>query len=186
MIYIVNFGSRKTPAISEMVTSLGYENKVIKWDETEGVNFEEADGLILSGSPVYLTEVTHEPYHEKYGFIKNTNKPVLGICFGHQVLGILHGADIFRGETVEKDMEIEILQDDPLFEDLGERTVMAEDHTEGITLPEGFIHLAKSSQYPNEGMKHPSKKIYGVQFHPEVSGDNGKILIENFCMMCGE
>ena len=184
MIYIINFGSKKTPFISEMVSSLGYENKVFTWDQTNGIDLEEADGIIFSGSPVYLTEVSHKPYHDRYGFICTANVPVLGICFGHQVVGILHGAQIFRGEEIADNMEIKILKDDPLFEGLSNPTVMAQDHTEGITLPNGFIHLATSSLYPNEGMKHESKTIYGVQFHPEVSGENGKILIGNFCRMC--
>jgi GMP synthase (glutamine-hydrolysing) len=184
MIYIINFGSRKTPYISQMVTSLGYDNKVFKWDETDGMDLEEADGLILSGSPTFLTEVSHVPYHERYGFIRETVKPVLGICFGHQVVGILHGAQIYRGKEVEGTIEIKLLKDDPLFAGLENPTVMAEDHTEGIDVPEGFVHLATSSLYPNEGMKHRTKKIYSVQFHPEVSGENGKILFGNFCKMC--
>lgn len=184
MIYIINFGSRKTPFISQMVSSLGYENKMFKWDETEGMDIEKADGFIFSGSPTFLTVVSHVPYHERYGFVRKTDKPVLGICFGHQVLGILHGAEIYRGNEIEGTLEINLLKDDPLFKGLSNPTTMAEDHTEGITLPEGFTHLAASDMYPNEGMKHNSKKIYGVQFHPEVSGENGKILLGNFCRMC--
>jgi GMP synthase (glutamine-hydrolysing) len=184
MIYIINFGSRKTPFISEMVSELGYENKIFTWDQTDKSDLEKAGGIILSGSPTYLTEVSHQPYHDRYGFIRNTDIPVLGICFGHQVLGILHGAQIYRGQEIADDLEIGLLKDDPLFSDLSNPTVMAEDHTEGITVPEGFIHLATSSMYANEGMKHKTKTIYGVQFHPEVSGENGKILLGNFCRMC--
>lgn len=184
MIYIINFGSRKTPFISEMVSSLGHENKIFKWDETDGIDLEEADGIILSGSPTYLTEVSHEPYHKRYGFIRDTDKPVLGICFGHQVLGILHGAQIYRGQEIEGNLDISILKNDPVFAGLTNPVTMAEDHTEGITLPEGFVHLAASSMYPNEGMRHPSKHLYSVQFHPEVSGENGKVFLRNFCKLC--
>jgi GMP synthase (glutamine-hydrolysing) len=184
MIHIVNFGSRKTPFISQMVSSLGFENKVMKWDETTEEDMKDAQGIIFSGSPTFLTEVSHVPYHERYGFIRETEKPVLGICFGHQVVGILHGAQIYRGKEVEGTIDIKLLKDDPLFQGLGDTTVMAEDHTEGIDLPEGFLHLATSSLYPNEGMKHKTKNIYSVQFHPEVSGENGKILLGNFCRMC--
>lgn len=184
MIYIINFGSRKTPFIADMVSALGHENRIFKWDETGDVDLEAADGIILSGSPTFLTQVSHVPYHQRYGFIRETEKPVLGICFGHQVVGILHGAQIYRGESIEGTLEIKLLKDDPLFNGLSNPTVMAEDHTEGIDLPEGFIHLATSSLYPNEGMKHKTKNIYSVQFHPEVSGENGKILLGNFCKMC--
>jgi GMP synthase-like glutamine amidotransferase len=57
---------------------------------------------------------------------------------------------------------------------------MVQDHTEGISLPSSFIHLAWSKDYAVEGMRHPHLPLWGVQFHPEVSDENGKKLIANF------
>lgn len=127
-----------------------------------------------------FTTADHKPYIEKYSFIKEGKIPVLGICFGHQLMGILHGAKIFRGEEIRSENKIRVMKEDVLFKGLFPECEMKEDHTEGISLPPGFIHLATSSSYTNEGMRHPILPLWGVQFHPEVSGANGKKLIGNF------
>lgn len=180
MISIINFGSSKTPFISEMVNDLGYASRILKWDECNASELENDRGIIFSGSPVFFTEVDFTPYEERFSFIRAGQKPVLGICFGHQLMGLLHGAKIFRGPEVRRNETIEIVKNDILFQDLYPSTIMAEDHTEGITLPHGFIHLATSDSYLIEAMRHPVLPLYGTQFHPEVSGDNGKKLIGNF------
>jgi GMP synthase (glutamine-hydrolysing) len=99
-------------------------------------------------------------------------------------MGLLHGATIFRGEPVRESIAVRVVKQDRLFDELGESTIMAEDHTEGITLPAGFIHLANSDSYTIEGMRHPILPLWGTQFHPEVSGENGKKLIGNFLKHC--
>jgi len=185
MFLLVDFGSSKAPQIAETLRSLGYGCDTIKHEDFHYPLQKNYAGIIFSGSPVMLTEVPHLPFHEKYAPIVRKETPILGICFGHQVLGILHGAEIYRDEHIKRDEEIELLADDPLFRGLKKRTVMSQSHTEGITLPRGFIHLAFSLTYPVQAMKHPGKMIYGVQFHPEVSGENGRILLDNFCRLCG-
>jgi GMP synthase (glutamine-hydrolysing) len=184
MIHILDFGSRKVPLICGMIESLGYSTQVHAWNDIDQEALQSAKGIVLSGSPVYLTEVDHVPYHSHCHFLKETQIPVLGICFGHQILGILHGAKIYRGPEVRSSNHIHVLAKDPLFDGLGEETEMTEDHTEGIDLPEGFLHLASSASYQNEGMRHPQKKIWGIQFHPEVSDAKGKQLLKNFCSFC--
>lgn len=184
MITIVNFGSSKTPTIMEMVRGLGYDAQMIKWDEAHSSNFRNIDGIIFSGSPTMFTEAEPFPYFEKYDFVKTGKIPLLAICFGHQLLGLMHGATIFRDKEIRTTIAIDVVKEDPLFEGLSPQTEMAEDHTEGITLPPGFIHLATSATYTIEGMRHPFLPLWGVQFHPEVSGDNGKKLIGNFLRFC--
>src|SRR5688572_14043371 len=100
MIAIVNFGSSKTPLIAEMVKACGAETKILKWQECSEADFKSAKGIIFSGSPTMFTEADHKPYVEKFSFVKAGKIPTLGICFGHQLMGILHGAKIFRGVEV--------------------------------------------------------------------------------------
>lgn len=185
MITIVNFGSSKTPLIEEMVKSCGAKCVVLKWDECKKTDFKKSSGVIFSGSPTMFTEADHKPYIKKFSFLKEGKIPLLGICFGHQFLGILFDAKIFRGPEMRTDNKIHVLKEDVLFKDLSPETKMKEDHTEGISLPPTFIHLATSASYTIEGMRHPMLPLWGVQFHPEVSGENGRKLIQNFLSCCG-
>lgn len=192
MITVVNFGSSKTAQIISVVRELGYECEERKWDEfssedyarlNDAIGQGKQEKIIFSGSPTFLTEVDHTPYLERFSCIKQGKIPVLGICFGHQVMGILHGAKIFRGKPIREEISIHVVKQDKLFEGLYPATRMTEDHTEGISLPASFIHLAYSSEYAIEAMRHPTLPLWGTQFHPEVSGGNGKRLIKNFVIV---
>jgi GMP synthase (glutamine-hydrolysing) len=61
---------------------------------------------------------------------------------------------------------------------------MQEDHCEFVSVPQGFKLIASSDACFNEAMAHHEKNIFGVQFHPEVSGLQGSLLIENFYKIC--
>lgn len=180
MVTVINFGSSKTPQIVAVVRELGFECQERNWKDFSAADYLKQDQLIFSGSPTFFTEVDHTPYLERFSCIAQGKIPVLGICFGHQLMGIIHGAKIFRGVPVRTEIQINIVKEDPLFAGLTPVMRMAEDHTEGITLPSSFVHLAYSADYAIEAMRHPSLPLYGVQFHPEVSGENGKKLIGNF------
>ena len=61
---------------------------------------------------------------------------------------------------------------------------LMEDHCEAISIPANFIHVAVSDACVNEAMMHQTKSLFGVQFHPEVSGNHGRVIIENFVHIC--
>ncbi|MFN5183323.1 MAG: glutamine amidotransferase-related protein [Bacteroidota bacterium] len=183
MFLIIQFGSKKTPAIRDCLLSCAENTEIQSWD-SQIVKPNNLKGIVFSGSPTFFTEVDHSPYFEKISPLLNWDVPILGICFGHQLLGILHGAKIFRGEEVRRVETIKILKNDELFDGFDQQFEMTEDHTEGIDVPSDFIHLASSGTYFNEAMKHKEKNFWGVQFHPEVSGEQGMKLFRNFISIC--
>jgi GMP synthase (glutamine-hydrolysing) len=180
MITIIHFGSPKIQHIAESLEKLGLTFLIVKWDEPEKIDKKNTQAYVLSGSPILITKTDITQYLLNYNFLKEVTVPVLGVCFGHQLLGIMYGGQIFKGKNITAEMKIDILHNDVLFSGFGKTVIMFEDHTEGISLPPDFIHLASSDTYEIEAMKHPYKNIYGVQFHPEVSGDNGLKLYSNF------
>ncbi|GAB4336325.1 MAG: GMP synthase subunit A [Flammeovirgaceae bacterium] len=181
MYLILDAGSQKTPQIAEMLTSLGCMNRTIPLMNVQDKDFEKVSAVIISGSPILLTKEPHAPFLERIKYLKSGKIPTLGICFGHQLLGLLFGAQIFKGGEVRTSITIQIIDNNAaLFKGFEKEEIFSEDHTEGISLPRDFELLASSMLYKVEAMKHPSLPIYGVQFHPETSGDNGKKLFSNF------
>lgn len=183
MIIIIDCGSKKTPYIEEAV-DLQMDFKTIGINDFIENDLDGVKGIILSGAPILVTEIDMEPYMNRMKVLKETTLPVLGICFGHQLLGLLHGAYASRQKEDRDWQEIEVLEDCPLFDKLPSQFEMMEDHCESISVPKGFKLVATSDACVNEAMMHLEKPLYGVQFHPEVSGNMGTTLIENFVDIC--
>lgn len=141
-------------------------------------------GVVVSGAPILITEVDPEKYLEKLAWVKETKIPVLGICFGHQLIGMLFGAFASRMREDRDWQTIESFVDSPLLNRLPTEFEMMEDHCETISIPSDFVLVGSSDACVNEIMQHRELPIYGVQFHPEVSGNHGGILLENFVNIC--
>ena len=185
MILIIDCGSSKTSAIKDVINSLGVSCHPVKLPLLTEAHISKANGIIISGAPILLTESYPILFAERFSFLKSISIPVLGICFGHQVLGLVFGETVFKGEEVRRSEQINFMFDDPLTQGIPLTSSFTEEHTEGIGLPDDdFFLLASSAHYEVEAMKHKKKNIYGVQFHPEVSGELGKKLLGNFCGMC--
>lgn len=184
MICIIDCGTSWLEEIKENVSDCGHAFEVITLDALQDSSVESYAGVIISGAPTMLSEVDHQSYLKPFQRLKETTLPVFGICLGHQILGLLFGSRIQRGEVINRQEQIEIVKQDAVFSRLQNPASFREDHSEFITLPKGFDLLAKSESCPNEAMKHQQKNIYSVQFHPEVSGDNGRMLIGNFLKLC--
>ncbi len=183
MILVIDCGSSKTKYIEQIVDEF-IDVKPCKLMDFNVSCLEDVKGVIISGAPLLITEVDLSPYLDKVEWIKTTELPVLGICFGHQLLGILHGA---FGSKMREDRDwqlIEAYEESPLFYRLPNEVEMMQDHCETISIPENFILVASSDACVNETMQHKEKPLYGVQFHPEVSGNHGRVLLENFVKVC--
>jgi GMP synthase (glutamine-hydrolysing) len=183
MILVINCGSQKTPFISEMIDEF-MDAESVDLKDFDSSELSKYKGIVISGAPILITEVNLEPYKEKFEFVLNCELPILGICFGHQMIGLVHGA---FGSRMKEDRDwqtIEIFEDCPLFKKLPSEIEMMEDHCESISIPPNFKLIGSSDACVNEAMQHQTKKIYGVQFHPEVSGNHGRVIFENFVHLC--
>lgn len=180
MILVVDCGSSKCPEITKMVIDFGFEVKEVKQEDLLNEDLDSFKAIVISGAPILLTEVNKTPYLARFRFLKDYVKPVLGICFGHQILGMINGAEIMRCKEDRAIQQISMVAQSELFNGFANTFEMEEDHCECITIPENFEHLAHSQICENEAMKHKDKLHYGVQFHPEVSLENGKQFFFNF------
>ena len=183
-IAIIDCGSITTEDVGSTLSELGYEYNILSMAQLPLTNMKGYSGLIISGSPFNTTELKLPRFLDRFSFIKDVTVPVLGICFGHQVIGLVYGSKVTHKNMILKKTNITVVRDNMLFEDIDNKSAFMERHEEHITLPPSFIRLATSKDTNIEAMKHKEKDIYGVQFHPESSGDNGKTLLQNFCNMC--
>lgn len=183
MILILDCGSSKVPFIEQMVDEcMDFATRpILEFTPNDLIG---KNGVIISGAPILITEQPIHAYLKQIEWIKSTKIPILGICFGHQIIGKLFGAQSSRIREDRDWQTIEFLTDDALFEKLPKEVEMMEDHCETISIPSEFELVAISDACVNEGMKHRELPIYGVQFHPEVSGNMGQVLISNFIHIC--
>lgn len=183
MILIIDCGSQKTPYIEQSVDEfMDYETvPIVSLSESSLFNKK---GVIISGAPLLITEMDISLYLSKIQWIKTIEIPVLGICFGHQLIGLLFGAFGSRMKECRDWLTVEVFEACELFDKLPAEIEVMEDHCESISIPNGFQLVASSDECVNEAMKHFTKPIFGVQFHPEVSGNHGRIIFENFVKLC--
>ena len=152
----------------------------IEYHECISFNFDEFDGVILSGSPQGNDIVVH---HSQYFYwIKTFKKPVLGICAGHHITGFLFGAEILSSVEPESgDLEVDIVKQDPIFDGIPATFTVKQMHNDSISLPENFDLLATSKICKVQLMKHKQSPLYTCQFHPEFYNAR---LIHNFLQLC--
>lgn len=179
-ILIVNNAEREinefTRPLEKIVSDAGFTFETIEYMDSPGIDFEKADGILLSGSPQGNDIVKHHlPW---FRWLKSCKKPVLGICAGHHITGYLFGAELLRSQEPESgDFLVEILEDDALFAELPQKITVKQMHNDSISLPPNFKLLATSPTCHNQLMKHRAQPIYSCQFHPEFYNHQ---LIRNF------
>ncbi|MGD1844846.1 MAG: type 1 glutamine amidotransferase [Salibacteraceae bacterium] len=177
---VIDCGSDKIAQITEMLQSLGAQTQTISLLELDEERFPASTPLVFSGNPSLLTDDDPFPMIRKYRWLKYRESAMLGLCFGHQLLGLLHGSRVFLINEDRENRAIYLQPSHPLFEGLSNPSYFQQDHCEAISLPDGFLSLASSDACTLEAMAHPEKPHFGVQFHPEVSGENGRQLFGNF------
>lgn len=185
MILVVNCGSTKTRHITQIVDDQIDVEEIGIYD-LDDHQLDKYLGFIISGAPVLVTESDLTPYNKALEALLKLDKPLLGICFGHQLIGLHFGSIANKIRPTNELTPVSVIAETALFNRLPDEIHMMEDHCESISIPPGFILLASSDSCVNEAMMKSDAPIYGVQFHPEVSGNHGAIVIENFVQICLE
>jgi GMP synthase (glutamine-hydrolysing) len=114
--------------------------------------------------------------------------PVLGLCYGHQLMSRLLGGSVDKGDTREYGIAfVELGADDPLFAGLGRREQVWMSHGDSVrTLAQGFVVLGSTPDCANAAVRHRQLPLYGLQFHPEVTDTPGGMrMLGNFLDICG-
>lgn len=179
IVLIIACGSNKVPYIEKHVSSYA-DYRTIELEKFNPNDAHKFDGVIFSGAPILITKRNQKKNLRKFDFLYHYNKPVLGICFGHQMMGITFGAEAMSCSPSRSFEKISTVRDNNFLDGFPDTFEMMQDHCECITVPEDFVLIASSKTCENEMMMHMRKPFIGVQFHPEVSGDNGKVFFENF------
>ena len=115
-----------------------------------------------------------------------TERPLLGICLGHQLIASRYGSTVapLPGAIDRLDV-IEVIHDDPLFDGLERRFTARLAHDDLVTnLGTPLLALARSETGRFEAFRHHAHPVYGLQFHPEASGEPGRRILENFAHLC--
>ena len=182
-ILVVDFGSQYTQLIARRLRELNVYSEVYPWDEIP--NLESVDGFVLSGGPE-SSNIEGNPNISKE--ILESNKPILGICYGMQVLAFQEGGEIQNeGKKEFGYAKIDLKNQTSLFADTSDSIDVWMSHGDKvISLPEGYETLASSDNSPIAAYQNLEKNYFGLQFHPEVTHtDHGLKIIENFINVCG-
>jgi GMP synthase (glutamine-hydrolysing) len=184
-ILIIDFGSQFTQLIARRIRELGVFSEIVSHKKVNIINIINQDivGIILSGGPLNVYENNKFNFDKK---ILKLNIPVLGICFGHQILSKELGGKVKKSKHREFGLaQIKKISNSLLtknFFDKKSKNKVWMSHSDQVSkMPKNFKVIASSKNSKLTIIENYNKKFYGVQFHPEVTHTNkGRVILSNF------
>ena len=181
-ILVLDFGGQYNQLIARRVRSLKVYAEIISFDKITPVQIKEKGykGIIFTGGPNSVYDSTSPHYSND---IFKLNIPILGICYGHQLLGYMKGGKIVSSKNKSEYGKTVINStDSELFKDIKNESIVWMSHTDYIEdVPDGFIISATTKNCPCAARENKEERLYGVQFHPEVTHtEYGLKLLINF------
>ncbi|OIO26198.1 glutamine-hydrolyzing GMP synthase [Candidatus Micrarchaeota archaeon CG1_02_55_22] len=179
-ILVLNFGGQYAHLIARRVRDLGVHSEIVNHDASiESIHAAKPEGIILSGGPSSVYE-QGAPHCDAGIF--NLGVPVLGICYGHQLMAHKLGGTVQGGGKKQfGKQEIDVTRA-VIFESTPQKQVVWFSHGDAVTkLPAGFKATASTPSCAVAAMADEARRFYGVQFHPEVvHTQHGQKMLENF------
>ncbi len=184
-IIIFDFGSQYTQLIARKVRELGVYAEIYPYNTGKEILDNNVKGLILSGGPSSV----YEENSPKTNFdILNLEIPVLGICYGLQLICYNGNGKVDSSAKREYGKANLIIDNyDDIFAGINNKQVWMSHGDSLKSMPDGFEKIAHSENSPFCAIRNKSKNIYGIQFHPEVHHSiEGKLILNNFVRnICG-
>src|SRR5690606_15451106 len=185
-ILILDFGSQYTQLIARRVRELDVYCEIHPYNKIPDIG-PEVKGIILSGSPC---SVTDEGAPTVDLTLLRGKLPILGVCYGAQLLAHQNGGEVVPSDTREYGRAnlVRIDTHIPLFKEMNHLSQVWMSHGDSIkSLPENFEIVASTHSVKVAAFKVQNEETYGIQFHPEVThSTEGKNLLRNFVVQsCG-
>ena len=186
-IIILDFGGQYTQLIARRVRECHVYSEVVPWSiSADEISARQPAGIILSGGPASVND-PDAPHCDPA--VYDLGVPVLGICYGMQLTARTLGGQVERAKEREYGrVTVHMKKQEGLLEGLSPESACWMSHTWQVcACPPGFHVIAETDNCPVAAMANDERRIYGVQFHPEVTHtDEGRRIIENFVLrICG-
>ena len=183
-LLVVDFGGQYSHLISRRIRDLGIYSQVVDPDEEllEVSRGQDIRGLIFSGG---ASSVYEEEAPSTSEAVLEAGVPILGICYGHQLLAHMVGGEVLgegSGEYGETDLTLQ--RSNTLLRGFEGNEIVWMNHKDKVLeMPAGYEVLASTANSPVAAFANEKEKIYGVQFHPEVTHtEHGMTVLENFAL----
>ncbi len=181
LVLIIDFGGQYSQLIARRVRECGIYCEIVPYTYSlEKIRAKNPKGIIFTGGPKSVSEEGAPTVDSK---IFELNIPILGICFGHQLIAHLLGGEVKSSDRREYGKtDVNLAEDSALFKGMEGKKQCWMSHTYYVSkVPEGFTVTASSEECPTAAMSNRERNIYGVQFHPEVEHTPfGKDMLKNF------
>jgi len=186
-IIVLDFGSQYTQLIARRLREDKIYCEILPYHTSvEDIKAKGPKGVILSGGP---SSVYNEDAYEVDQGVYSMGIPVLGICYGMQRIAVDFGGSVIRSDHHEYGKaELKLETKSPLLADCDDDRIVWMSHSDKVdVLPEGFSPIATSANSPYAAIANEEKRVYAMQFHPEVQhSEEGYLMLRNFAKnICG-
>ncbi len=187
-ILVLDFGGQYNQLIARRVRENGVYAEIKPYNKisVNEIKAENYKGIIFTGGPNSVYDES-SPHYERE--ILDLDIPILGICYGCQLLAYLAGGKVINAKDLSEYGKTEIVfEDNKLFKNIENKSICFMSHTDYIKIvPSGFKVIAATEKCPAAAICNEEKALYGVQFHPEVTHtEYGKEILQNFLFeVCG-